>query len=707
MTTSSESLPPPGAATVAVPRLLQAYARFLRIGGLGLAALALATDHRWFQQPLACLVLLGAVLVLRAAPVRLSKYSYLTQTGIPALAGALTVGPSAVVLALAAGVFASDVLWVRKQVAAATVNAGREVIAFLSAYGVYALVLRLSGTPSLSLDFLPAAFIFAAIYFLTTRSLFYFTLLIRSKLESAEQLLILRWEIVSYLITIVGCLVVVGAVRSLAPAGWAAVAIVLSVLGLLTRNILEEAIAAEDLGKVRSTELAIAGNVTLDGSFREVERVGYRLLDWGDFRIYRRRADGATELIYRSEQGRPNRPAPGRLSDPIRAEVCRTGRAALVRDTARDPRVTELDPEALSLIVHPLSFGDELLGTVEIDHFKRNVYGSKDLAALGTLASQISTAIHIAELRRPLVTTVEQIGQQVTALARATDSLRASAAALTQASRAMSGSVREQESFVAGGLEATAALLTVSADMAHEGARAAAASGRAAQTAGASRAVVAEALGRLVELKRFVADSSAQVQSLGDVTRRITGFIGSIREIADLTSLIALNAAIEAARAGQDGRGFAVVAGEVRQLATQSLEAAREAGGLVSAVTAQVGTVSAQMRHGEEAVAGVEELSGAAAEAFEDIVRATEEAGTHAHRIAEMAASQELSFELLSERIHRVADASSRMGGDTRVLATQADEAARGQAELERAIHELGDVAAHLQAIAQHFVVGA
>jgi hypothetical protein len=225
------------------------------------------------------------VLVLRAAPVRLSKYSYLTQTGIPALAGALTIGPSAVVLALAAGVFASDVLWIRKPVAAATVNAGREVIAFLSAYGVYALVLRLSGTPSLSLDFLPAGFTFAAIYFLTSRSLFYFTLLVRSKLESAEQLLILRWEIVSYLITIVGCLVVVGAVHSLAPAGWAAVAIVLAVLGLLTRNILEEAIAAEDLGKVRSMELAIAGNVTLDGSFLQVERVGYRLLDWGDFRI--------------------------------------------------------------------------------------------------------------------------------------------------------------------------------------------------------------------------------------------------------------------------------------------------------------------------------------------------------------------------------------------------------------------------------------
>src|SRR6185312_12673201 len=135
--------------------------------------------------------------------------------------------PAPVVFALATGVFACDLLWLRKHVASALVNAGREVIAFIAAFGVYALVLQLSGNPTLSLDFLPAGFTLAAMYFLTSRALFYFTLLLRSKLESVEQLLILRWEVVSYLITIIGCLVAVGALRSLAPGGWAAVAVVL------------------------------------------------------------------------------------------------------------------------------------------------------------------------------------------------------------------------------------------------------------------------------------------------------------------------------------------------------------------------------------------------------------------------------------------------------------------------------------------------
>ena len=86
--------------------------------------------------------------------------------------------------------------------------------------------------------------------------------------------------------------------------------------------------------------------------------------------------------------------------------------------------------------------------------------------------------------------------------------------------------------------------------------------------------------------------------------------------------------------------------------------------------------------------------------------RATEAAGAHGRRIAEMAAKQEATYERLSERIHRVADVSSRMGGETRVLSDQAEAAARGQGDLERAIHELGQVSANLRSIARHFAVG-
>lgn len=692
--------------TIRVPALLRTYAFTLQAGGLLVAGLALLLDTRWMDRPLGVAILLAGTVAVRAAPVRLSKYSYLTQTSLAALVGALVLGPAPTVLALLLGVFLSDVFVLRKEMRAAVVNTGREVIAFVAAFGIYALVLRLTGNPGLDVNLLPAGFALLAVYFVTGRALFYFTLLIRSKLEVQEQLLILRWEVVSYLITIIGVVVIAGALYSLQVVGWIAVLFLLGVLGALTRKILEEAIAAEDLNKVHLMEMAIASNVTLQDSLEQIERLAYRLLDWGDFRIYRLESDTAS-LMYRSSIGRPHRSVPSAELIPLRGHAMKSGTVVHIRNGGADPRLTRPDPDVQCVVIHPLRFGDNTLGTLELDHFKRNIYRAKDLAALSTVAAQVATAIHIAELRRPLVGLVELIGSQVAALQRATDSLRDSADALAEVSRAVESTVGDQDAFVREGQDATDTMSGITASMAAEGSKAATASARAAETASHNQAVVSDALRRLIQFKEFVSESSGQVASLGAVSRRITGFIGSIREIADATNLIALNAAIEAARAGREGRGFAVVAEEIRHLAAQSLDAAREAGSLVAEVSNQVDTVGRQMRIGESVVADVEEVSAAAAGAFEAIVGATGDAGRHARRVAEMAATQESSFQTLNERIQRVAESSRRMRDDTRQLSSRAAEAAVGQSELEQTTRALAEMATELQALARHFSVGA
>jgi methyl-accepting chemotaxis protein len=687
-----------------VQQLVERFAAVVSYGGLVVALLALIVDTRWLRDPIATLVLLAGVFLLRASPVRLSKYSYLTQSGVAAIVGALSVGPTPVVAGLWLGVFGSDVLWLRKVPRAGFVNAGREVLGFVAAYGPYAAVLALTGQPDLSLDLLPAVVIFVCMYFFGTRSLFYFTLLLRDKLEHAEKILILRWEIISYLLTLIASVIVIAALHALSPIGWLAVALALGVLGALTRRILEEAIGAEDLNKVHLMEVAIASNATLQGSFDQIERLAYRLLDWGDFRIYRL-VDGAPALAYRGALGRPNRGAPPEGAEPFRAAAISSGRVVEVKDARSDGRVRIPMPEVGSLVVHPIRFGDELLGTVEVDHPKRHTYGNKDLTALSTLGNQIATAIHIAELRRPLLGTVEQISQQVTALARVTDSLRASAVALADASQGMRQGAGELESFVSGGLQATDSLGAASRAMADQGALAAKASGTAAEVAAQKRAVIGEAIDRLVGLNGFVSASADQVANLGAMTSRIKGFIGTIREIADLTNLIALNAAIEAARAGAEGRGFAVVADEVRDLAAQSLHAAGEARVLLEEIADQVSAVSGQMERGREAVTGVEELSADAANALDAIVGTTGEAGRHARAIAATAAEQLRAVDGLTGQIRRVAAGSARTLSETEALAQRAAEAAAGQADLERAIRELGDVASDLQRIARHFAV--
>ena len=242
---------------------------------------------------------------------------------------------------------------------------------------------RSPGTPSSRSTCCRPIAIFVCLYFFATRALFYFTLLLRDKLEYAEKVLILRWEIISYLLTLSRRSSWSPRCTRCRPVGWVAVALALGVLGALTRRILEEAIGAEDLNKVHLMEVAIASNATLQGSFDQIERLAYRLLDWGDFRIYRvvgRRAHAGL-----SRHARAARPRRAARAAPPRSAPRRSapGGSSMVKDARSDPRVADADaPTSGASSSIRSGSATSCSGTVEVDHPKRHTYGSKDLTAL-------------------------------------------------------------------------------------------------------------------------------------------------------------------------------------------------------------------------------------------------------------------------------------------------------------------------------------
>ncbi len=686
----------------AQPAPVRWFVRSLAVAGPAIVAVTVLADARWLRQPWLVAIVAVAVVVLRAAPVRLSKFSYLTQTGVAALVAAVSTPAASGVLGIFIGVMVADWGILRKAPWAALVNGGREVVAFAGAYGFYAASVHWIGFGSANLEFLPAVAVLAGSYFFFTRTLFYFSLLIRGKLTVDDRIFLLRWEIVSYLVTLLASAITFWALTSLSPAGWIPVGIALAVLGFLTRMLLEEAIAAEDLNKVHMMQATVASNVSLRLSFEQLEELAYRLLDWGDFRVYR--ASGGLTQAFRARSGRPDRTAPDPGLEPLRQQVLDRGETMVVDDTHQHPGLAKTGP-VRSVVIHPLRFADQVLGTLEIDHHKRYHYRVRDLAALSAIATQISTAIHIAELRRPLFDTVGKIGSQSQALTRAANSLRASAAVLAAASDNMRREAATQETFARTGLDATTQLSSRAERAASAGARAARVSHRAAADAAKHRQGIGIAIERLLQVQGFVADSSRQVTALGSTTTRIRGFLDSIQELAELTNLIALNASIEATRAGEAGRGFAAVAQEIQQLAIESAHASEEAAGLAADISTEVGAIVSQMGRGEGLVAGVGQMSSEAARALDAIVQATDEAGEHARTIAESEAAQEQGSRRLADQIRQMAEASVRMRGETESLAAQAAEASRGQSELEAALFELQRVAGDLQNIVRHFAI--
>ena len=284
-----------------------------------------------------------------------------------------------------------------------------------------------------------------------------------------------------------------------------------------------------------------------------------------------------------------------------------------------------------------------------------------------------------------IATTIQQVARGTT---MQSESVSKTAGSVEQMGRAIDGVARgaqDQASAITTASTITGQLTRAIEQVAENTRLSTNSSSETARTARVSTAIVEETVQGMQSIKAKVGASAQKVEEMGKRSAQIGMILETIEDIASQTNLLALNAAIEAARAGEHGKGFAVVADEVRKLAERSANATREIADLIKGIQQTVSEAVSAMEEGSlEVEKGVEKGS-QAGEALESILTAVENVAKQTEQAAN-------AMDEMNKSANELVNAMDSVSAVVEENTAATEEMAAGSQEVTHAIENIASV---------------